>query len=60
MPNTSSYGRQEMQQYQLNLSEQEVNIVLLSLTKQPWEAVNELIVNIRKQATEQLTPVAEG
>ena len=45
--------------FQLNLTEQEVNTILVGLTKLPWEAVNELIVNVRKQAVDQLAPLVE-
>lgn len=42
-----------MSEYNLNLTEQEINYILLVLAKQPYIDVVELIEKIRKQATEQ-------
>ena len=37
----------------LNLSTQEINVILASLGRMPYEAVFALIESIRKQATDQ-------
>lgn len=37
----------------LNLGTQEINVILASLGRMPYEAVFALIENIRKQATDQ-------
>lgn len=38
------------------LTEQEANIVIQSLGKQPFELVYQVIAKMQKQANEQLTP----
>ena len=46
------------QSFQLNLTEQEVNIALLALSKAPmsWEMTNPVIMSVKEQAEKQLTP----
>lgn len=43
-----------MQNIVLNLSINEVNLIIQALSKMPFEAVNETIINVRRQAIEQL------
>ena len=40
-------------EYNLNLTEEEVNFILMNLSKQPYEQVFILIEKIRSQAMEQ-------
>lgn len=41
-------------QLNISLTVDQVNVVLASLAKQPFEAVADLIVSVRQQAQEQL------
>ena len=44
----------------LDLSIQEINLILASLGRMPYEAVFGLIENIRKQATDQASQSSHG
>lgn len=44
----------------LTLSLEEVNIIMASLAKQPYEVVFGLVEKIRTQAQDQLTPAIES
>ena len=45
-----------MEDLTLTLNQNEVNTILLSLSKQPFEAVVDVIGKVRSQALAQLTP----
>lgn len=49
-----------MDKITLNLSVEQINIILMSLSKQPYEAVAPLIGEIQKQAEPQVTPTKDG
>ena len=44
---------------QLELTVEEVNLILLALSKLPFEAVNQLVPKIQEQGQEQLKPKPE-
>ena len=44
---------------QLDLTVEEVNLVLLALSKLPFDSVNQLIPKIQEQGQEQLKPKLE-
>jgi hypothetical protein len=48
-----------MQEITINLTPQEVNIVLTSLSKLPYESVFTLIPKIREQAQKQISEIKE-
>lgn len=45
-----------MEKITLELTVQEVNLVITSLAKQPYEAVADLLARIRSDSLKQLTP----
>lgn len=47
-----------MQTITLNLTAGEVNLIIQALAKLPFETVNETIINVRRQAIEQLQATA--
>ena len=50
----------DAQKLAINLTIEQVNVVLASLAKQSFEAVADLIVDIRQQAQSQLQPAPEA
>lgn len=47
-----------MQTITLTLNAAEVNLIIQALAKLPFETVNETIINVRRQAIEQLQAAA--